>query len=410
MKQIDTVVVGAGQAGLSISYFLTQAARKHVVLEKECIGKAWRDERWDSFTLVTPNWGLRLPGMAYVGDDPDGFLTRQEVVEYLERFASLFDPPILEGVEVTAIEAIPGPDKFIVRSTAGDYQAANVVVATGTFQQPKIPKFSGRLTGNIQQMHSSQYRNPDQLPTGAVLVVGSGQSGCQIAEELMESGRKVFHSIGRAGRIPRRYRGRDTTRWLMDMGFSERTVDQLPSPAARFMSNPHVSGKGGGRTLNLHRFSRDGVTLLGHLRDGKGMYLDIEPDLHENLAAADKFAREIQDGVDKFIEKQGLQAPEDLEPEQRDGYDAPVIIELDLDAAGIRTIIWATGYKFDFSWVKFPIFDEFGYPLQRRGVTTIPGLYFLGLHWLHTSGSSLLAGVSKDAAYVAEHLTSRMAL
>jgi putative flavoprotein involved in K+ transport len=409
MTHFDTVVIGAGQAGLAISYYLTQAGRKHIVLEKERIAKAWRDERWDSFTLVTSNWGLRLPGMEYDGDDPEGFLTRQEVVEYLEKFVELFDPPVQEGVEVMAVEAAPGSDDLIVRSSAGDYQAANVVVATGTFQKPKIPAFSGRLTGDVQQIHSSQYRNPDQLLPGAVLVVGSGQSGSQIAEELCEHGREVYHSTGRAGRIPRRYRGKDMSRWLLDMGFFDRTVDQLPSPAARFQSNPHVSGKGGGRTLNLHRFSRDGITLLGHLRDGGGTCLDIEPDLKENLAAADKFAQEIKQGVDKYIQMQGLQAPEDNEPELRDGYDAPVMTQLDLESTGIRTIIWATGYSFDFSWVKFPIFDEFGYPIQQRGVTDQPGLYFLGLHWLHTSGSSLLAGVGEDAASVAEHIESRMA-
>jgi putative flavoprotein involved in K+ transport len=406
MKHFDTVVIGAGQAGLAISYYLKQAGREHIILEKERIGKAWRDDRWDSFTLVTPNWGLRLPGMEYDGDDPEGFLTRQEVVEYLEGFVELFDPPVQEGVEVTAVEAAPGSDNLIVRSSAGEHQAANVVVATGTFQQPKIPPFSGRLTGDVQQIHSSEYRNPGQLLPGAVLVVGSGQSGCQIAEELFEHGREVYLSTGRAGRLPRRYRGEDAARWLVRMGFFDRTVDQLPSPAARFRSNPHVSGKGGGRTLNLHRFSRDGITLLGHLRDGRGTWLDIAADLKENLAAADKFALEFKQGVDKYIQKQGLEAPEDNEPELRDGYEAPVITELDLDSAGISTIIWATGYSFDFSWVKFPIFDEFGYPIQQRGVTPQPGLYFLGLHWLHTSSSTLLAGVGDDAAHVASAIAT----
>jgi putative flavoprotein involved in K+ transport len=240
-----------------------------------------------------------------------------------------------------------------------------------------------------------------------VLVVGSGQSGAQIAEELFEHGREVYLSTGRSGRIPRRYRGQDGTRWMLRMGLGDRTVDQLPSPAARFGSNPHVSGKGGGRTLNLHRYSRDGITLLGHLRDAHGTKLIIAPDLHDNLAAADKVAREFKQGVDKFIEKQGLLAPEDTQPELRDGYDAPIITELDLESAGISTIIWATGYSFDFSWVKFPIFDEFDYPVQRRGVTEQTGLYFLGLPWLHTVHSGLLWGVGADAAHIAEHIESR---
>jgi putative flavoprotein involved in K+ transport len=409
MKHLNTVVIGAGQAGLAISYYLSRVDRKYMVLEKERIGKSWRNERWDSFTLVTPNWGLRLPGMEYDGDDPDGFLTRQEVVEYLERFVELFNPPVREGVEVTAVEAVPGSDNLIVRSSAGEYQATNVVVATGTFQRPKVPPFCGQLSDDVQQIHSSEYRNPNQLRHGAALVVGSGQSGCQIAEELFEHGRDVYHSTGRSGRLPRRYRGDDSARWLMLMGFANRTVDQLHSPADRFKSNPHVSGKGGGRTLSLHRFSKDGIKLLGHVRNGRGTRLDIVPDLRENLAAADKFAQEFKQGVDEFIEKQGLQAPEDNEPELRDGYEAPVMTELDLESAGISTIIWATGYRFDFSWVKLPIFDEFGYPIQKRGVTSQPGLYFLGLHWLHTSASSLLVGVGDDAAHVAEHINSRTA-
>jgi putative flavoprotein involved in K+ transport len=405
MKRVDTVVIGAGQAGLAISYYLTQAGREHVILEKERMVKAWRDERWDSFTLVTPNWTLGLPGMAYDGDDPEGFLTRQEVVDYLERFAGPFDPPVREGVEATAVEAVPGSADLIVRSSAGDYRAANVVVAAGMYQRPRIPALRERLADSVLQIHSSQYRNADQLPAGAVLVVGSGQSGAQIAEELDEDGREVYLATGRAGRLPRRYRGKDGAHWLWRMGAM--TVDQLPSPAARFGSSAHVSGKGGGRTLNLHRFSRDGITLLGHLRDGQGTRLEIAPDLKENLAAADKVAREFKQGVDTFIEKEGLRAPEDEEPELRDGYEGPVITELDLESAGITTIIWATGYSFDFSWVKFPIFDEFGYPVQQRGVTARPGLYFLGLPWLHTVQSGLLSGVGEDAAHVAAHIESR---
>jgi putative flavoprotein involved in K+ transport len=407
MEYLDTVVIGAGQAGLAISYYLTQAGREHVILEKERMAKAWREERWDSFTLVIPNWTLAMPDMPYDGDDPDGFLTRREVIDYLHRFAALFDPPVLEGVEATGVEAAPGSDDLIVRTSAGDYRAANVVVAAGMFQSPRIPDLGGRLAGHVLQMHSSQYRSPEQLPPGAVLVVGSGQSGAQIAEELNEQGREVYLATGRAGRLPRRYRGKDGAHWMWRTGMADRTVDQLPSPAARFAASAHVSGKGGGHTLNLHRFIRDGIILLGHLRDGGGTQLEIAPDLHDNLAAADKVAREFKQAVDKFIEREGLQAPEDDVPELRDGYDAPSITELDLESAGISTIVWATGYSFDFSWVKFPIFDEFGYPVQQRGVTSQPGLYFLGLPWLHTVKSGLLAGVGEDAAHVAEHMESR---
>jgi len=407
MKILDTVVIGAGQAGLSISYYLTRAGREHLILEKARMAEAWRGRRWDSFTLVTPNWTLALPDMPYDGDDPDGFLTRQEVVDYLHRFAARFDPPVREGVEVTSVEAAPGSDDLIVRSSVGDFQAANVVVAAGMNQSPRIPNFSQRLAGRVFQIHASHYRNPDQLPRGAVLVVGSSQSGAQIAEDLFERGREVYLATGRSGRIPRRYRGEDSARWMARIGFFDRTVDQLPSPAARFKSSVHVSGKDGGHTLNLHRFSRDGITLLGHLRDGQGTQFEIAPDLKENLAAADQAARKFKQRVDELIEREGLQAPEDDEPELRDGYSAPIITKLDLDSAGITTVVWATGYSFDFSWVKFPIFDGFGYPVQQRGVTPQPGLYFLGLPWLHTAKSSLLSGVGNDAAHLAEHIQSR---
>jgi putative flavoprotein involved in K+ transport len=239
-------------------------------------------------------------------------------------------------------------------------------------------------------------------------VVGSGQSGAQITEELYQSGRDVYLCTSSVGRAPRRYRGKDFTWWLDNMGFTDRTVDQLESASERFDPNPHVTGKDGGHTLNLHQFALDGVTLLGHLEGGGGTKVHIADDLHENLAAADKTAAEMKKGIDKFIDKAGIDAPEADEEELGAGYEVEVIRELDLAPAGIGTIVWATGYAFDFSsLVKFPIWDEFGYPVQERGVTEEPGLYFLGLHWMHTLKSGLFAGIADDAAYVAEHLDGR---
>lgn len=406
MKQIDTLIIGGGQAGLSLSYHLTEADHEHVLLEKDRIGSSWRDGRWDSFTLVTPNWQLKLPDMEYAGDDPDGFTPLDEFLDYLERFAESFDPPVKEGVEVTSVESAPGSNDLIVRSDNGDYQANHVVVAVGTFQQPKVPAFSDQLSDEIQQLHSSAYRNPQQLPDGGVLVVGSGQSGCQIAEELFESGREVYLATSSAGRLPRRYRGDDGMNWLARTGFIDRTLDQLPSPEERFSPNPHISGKDGGHTINLHDFSRRGIHLLGYAEDGQGKQVKFAPDLHDNLAAADQFAAQLKENIDKFIEKKGLAAPEDDTPVLEDGFDVPEINELDLDKAGIKTIVWACGYDFDFSWVKFPIFDEYGYPIQKRGVTSVPGLYFLGLHLMHTIKSGLLLGVGADAAHIAEYIQS----
>jgi putative flavoprotein involved in K+ transport len=407
-EHVNTVVIGGGQAGLSISYYLSQQGREHVVLEKDRPGEAWRSKKWDSFTLVTPNRQLQLPGFAYDGDDPHGFLTRDEVVQTIDDYVAFFHPPLRLGVEATSVEGEGSGDGFKVETDAGGLEAANVVVATGTFQRPKIPAFSQRISPEVVQVHSSLYRNPERLPPGPVLVVGSGQSGSQITEELYQSGRKVYLSTSSVGRAPRRYRGRDFTWWLDHMGFVDKTVDELDSPAERFDPNPQVTGKDGGHTLNLHRFAMDGVTLLGRMEGVRGSRIRLADDLMDNLKAADEAAAQMKKGIDMFIEKTGVDAPEHDQPELRAGYDAEVISELDLASAGVRSIVWATGYAFDFrSLVRFPIWDAFGYPVQKRGVTNQPGLYFLGLHWMHTIKSGLFLGIAEDAAHVAEHIADR---
>jgi putative flavoprotein involved in K+ transport len=255
-------------------------------------------------------------------------------------------------------------------------------------------------------MHTSHYRNPQELPAGAVLVVGSGQSGCQITEELYQAGRKVYLCTGGGARAPRRYRGKDFAWWAVKLGILDKTVNELDSPAERFKANPHVTGRYGGRSLNLHQFALDGVTLLGRLQDASGSKVFLASDLKENLMKADQAAAELLKGIDAFIEKSGMEAPEDEEPELRAGYEAEVITELDLGAAGITSVIWATGFTYDFNWIKFSILDEYGYPRQERGVTEYPGLYFVGLHWLHTLKSGLFAGVGDDAAHIAKHMAS----
>jgi putative flavoprotein involved in K+ transport len=404
-ESTDTVVIGAGQAGLAASYYLTQDGRDHVVMDRSRVGESWRTGRWDSFTLVTPNWTVRLPGFPYDGDEPDGFMARDEVVEYLENYARSFNPPLRLGVEATSVERLPGGGGYVVETSSGPIEASNVIVATGMFQNPKIPSFASAVPDRVLQVHSSAYRNPEVLPPGTVLVVGSGQSGAQMAEELYQAGRQVYLSVGSAGRAPRRYRGRDITRWLDKIGFY-RTVDMLPSPRAKFGGSPHVSGKAGGRTLNLHQFARDGVVLLGHLTGIEGVKVSLAPDLKESLAKADRFAADLKKAVDAYILKAGLDIPEEPpgDGELRDGYQAEVLTELDLDSAAISTIIWATGYRFDFGWVRLPVVDGDGYPIQERGVTEYPGLYFLGLPWLYTVKSGLLSGVGADAAHVVEHL------
>jgi putative flavoprotein involved in K+ transport len=258
----------------------------------------------------------------------------------------------------------------------------------------------------IKQIHSDEYHNPQSLPAGAVLVVGSAQSGAQIAEELYQSGRKVYLSVSRAGRVPRRYRGKDANWSHQRMGDYDRTVDQLPSPKAKFESKPMISGTNGGHTLNLHQFARDGVTLLGRIQGMKDGRVALMQDLKENLARADKFEDDFAKAVDEFIAKNGLDAPEEVLPRLRDGYNVEQLSELDLEKANINTVIWATGYSFDFSMVKLPIFDSDGYPIQKRGITDYPGLYFVGLPWLHSAKSGLLFGVAQDAAHIASAINA----
>ena len=405
-QRVETVVIGAGQAGLAISYYLTLAGHAHLVLEKAALlANAWRNQRWDSFTLVTPNFQVRMPGAEYAGPEPYGFMSRAQVIEYLEAYAARFQLPVHCGVEVRSVERLSGA--YRLATSAGTLRAENVVVATGLYQAPKIPHFSAAFPAEIRQLHSMQYRNPASLPPGAILVIGTGQSGAQIAEELYQSGRKVFLSIGRTGRVPRRYRGRDISDWLTRMGLFDTKVQQLKSAAEKFAANPQVSGKNGGESLNLHQFARDGVQLLGHVYGCSGGQLLIAPDLHETLAEVDQFEIDTVRKIDEYIARAGLSAPTETLQQLRDGYAQPQITGLNLTAHGIGTVLWATGYVVDFSLVRLPILDADGYPIQTRGVTHFEGLYFLGLPWLYSRRSGLLFGVGEDAAFLAAHMAAR---
>jgi putative flavoprotein involved in K+ transport len=409
-EQLDTVVIGGGQAGLAASYFLTLQGREHVVLEQHRIGETWRSGRWDSFTLVTPNWTITLPGGSYTGNDPDGFMHRADVVAYLEQYAGSFKAPVKSGVRVLSVDLNPRGG-YRVETDDGEYEANNVIVATGGFQLPKIPGFSQNISSKVEQLHSGQYRNPESLPPGAVLVVGSGQSGCQIAEELQESGRQVYFSAGSAGRVPRRYRGEDAFWWLEKLGFFDQTVEQLPTPQARFAANPQVSGKNGGHTLNLHHFAQNGIILLGHLRGADVNKLTIATDLAEDMAKSDALSANFMNNADGWVRKTGLDMPEDEETraiELAQWEPLPEVEELDLDVVGIRTVVWAAGYTADYSMVHLPIFGQDGYPVHKAGVTECSGLYFLGLPWLSKRKSPLLYGVGDDAAYIVEHIAGRM--
>jgi putative flavoprotein involved in K+ transport len=405
-EHVQTVIIGGGQAGLATSYWLTQHGHEHVILEQAAqAANAWRNDRWDSFTLVTPNWATRVPGAESPGDDPHGFMPRDELVAFFEQYIERFHLPIRFSTRVISVEQ--GDAGYVVETDSGAVSAQNVVVATGLFQRPKIPAFGAQMDAGLMQVHSGAYRNPHALPSGAVLVVGSAQSGCQIAEELYQSGRKVYLCVGSAGRVPRRYRGKDVFEWMHLSGFLDRTPDMLPSPKARFAGNPQCSGKDGGRTLNLHQFTRDGVTLLGRMTNAAGYAIALAPDLQGNLAKSDGFEANFCKMVDTFIAHEGLDAPREELPQLRDGYETPEILELDLKAAGITAIVWAMGYHFDFSLVRLPTFDADGFPVQRRGVTDYPGLYFVGMPWLYKQKSSLLIGVGEDAAHIAAHIATQ---
>jgi len=405
MEQIETIIVGAGQAGLATSYHLKQLGREHIIFEAaEKPAHAWRNDRWDSFTFVTPNWTIQLPGAIYDGNDPDGYLPKEEIIAYFERYVEKYALPVQFKTSVLEVAPMDG-GRYQVKTEAGIYQAKNVVIATGSFQKPKIPAFSADIPKNILQLHSGKYRNPNQLVDGAVLVIGAGQSGLQIAEELYQSGRKVYLAAGFAPRTPRRYRGRDIFAWLVDAGFFEQTPDKLPSPKARFGSNPQLSGKDGGHSLNLHQFTRDGVTLLGHMagvQAGKAMF---KPDLKEILARSDKAEKDIIAMIDRYIETKGIAAPQEIIPELQDGYAAEEITELDLKAAEINTVIWAMGYTFDYSLVKLPVTDDDGFPVTQHGVTQYPGLYFVGMNWLSKRKSTLVLGVNEDAESIVADMT-----
>jgi len=403
-ENIETLIIGGGQAGLALSYYLSQKGHPHLIIEQAAQpAEAWRNHRWDSFTLVTPNSATLMPGAEYQGDDPNGFMPREGVINYFEEYIARYNIPIRYNVQATSVTK---PDeRFRVETTAGTFEADNVVIATGMYQTPKIPAFAKNIDPAIYQLHTDAYRNPGALPPGAVLVIGGGQSGCQIAEELCQSGRKVYLSTGRAARAPRRYRGKDIVTWLSLTGFFDMTVDTLKSPRDKFESNPLDTGKDGGHALNLHQFARDGVTLLGHVQSASGDKVVFAPDLYTNLQYSDQRETDIVRMIDGYITRTGLDAPpETLPAPLRDGYETPIITELDLSERGISTILWAIGFAFDYSWAHFPIFDADGYPIQTRGVTSVAGLFFLGLHWLHKRKSTILLGVGEDAAYLAEQI------
>ncbi|QXE33488.1 MSMEG_0569 family flavin-dependent oxidoreductase [Streptomyces sp. GMY02] len=406
-------VVGGGQAGLSVSYHLSTRGIGHVVVEADRVGHEWRERRWDSFCLVTPNWQCRLPGFPYQGDDPDGFMVRDEIVRYLQDYVDFFRPPLVEGVPVTGLRRAPGSGRFELATPAGEFTADQVVVATGPYHTPAVPRMAERLPADIEQIHSSRYRNAAQLSAGGVLVVGSGQSGCQIAEDLHLAGRQVHLAVGSAPRVARFYRGRDCVAWLDEMGHYARGIDTFDDASAvRMRVNHYVTGRDGGRDIDLRAFARDGMRLYGRLTgvDGTpggtapgGTTVEFADDLKVNLDRADAVAESIKDAIDAHIAARGIQAPEEARyvPVWEPSGHTP---GLDLAEAGITSIVWSTGFTRDHRWIEIPAFDGRGYPMHRRGATSVPGLYFLGLPWQYSWGSGRFEAVGRDAEFLAGHI------
>ncbi|WP_127998378.1 MSMEG_0569 family flavin-dependent oxidoreductase [Piscinibacter defluvii] len=401
-EEHEVVIVGAGQAGLSLSYYLQQRGIGHLVLEKHRPLHVWRERRWDSFCLVTPNWQCRLPGWEYTGDDPHGFMKKEQILDWLAGFERHVAAPVRSGVSVTRVR--PVDDGFELQTSAGTLRAGQVVVASGGYHTPIVPRWAERLPAGLVQMHSEQYRSPAQLPEGAVLVVGCGQSGAQIAEDLHLAGRRVVLATGNAPRCARFYRGRDVVDWLADMGYYDMPVHEHPlREGVRDNTNHYVTGRDGGRDIDLRRFALEGMQLYGSLLGLDGSTLQFAPDLREHLDSADRTYNGINASIDAFIAQRGLVAPPPsvYQPVWQPEGERTT---LELQASGITSVVWCIGFAPDFSWVDVPVFNGRGQPAHRRGVSSQPGLYFLGLPWLHTWGSGRFSGVARDALYLAERI------
>jgi putative flavoprotein involved in K+ transport len=404
IERTDTLVVGGGQAGLAMSEHLSQCCVPHLVLERHRIAERWRSERWDSLVANGPAWHDRFPGMEFPEFDPDGFASKERVADYFAAYARRIGAPVRCGVEVTAARRNVGRPGFHVETSAGVFEASNVVAATGPFQRPIIPAVLPADAG-LMQIHSNAYRNPGHLPEGAVLVVGAGSSGTQIADELLHAGKRVYLSVGPHDRPPRRYRGRDFVWWLGVLG----KWDAQASPGMEHVTIA-VSGTKGGRTVDFRRLAAAGMTLVGMTAAYREGVLTFAPDLAANLATGDAKYLSLLDEADAFVARNGLDLP--AEPEARLIEPDPAcvtepLLELDLAEAGVTAIVWATGYAVDYGWLKAPVFDDQRRPNHQRGVTAERGVYFLGLPWLSRRGSSFIWGVWHDAKYLADHIATQ---
>lgn len=395
MESVEVAIVGAGQAGLATSRYLKHAGVEHVILEAGRVAETWRSRRWDSFCLVTPNWtAAKLPGASMTAD-PDGYMPLNELVDFFGRWARSFDAPVREGCAVAKLES--AGSGFKLTTSAGDLHARAVVVASGGYQRAHRPPNADQLPRDVAQFLAEEYHNPDHLPPGAVLVVGSGQTGLQLAEELHQAGRKVFLSCGRCMWSPRRFGGHDLVWWVVQSGFWNRTAS---SPAARLNGNVQSTGHDGGHDLHFRVIHEMGVELLGRYAGAEDGTVHFADDLQQSLDTSDDLARFLKKYVDDLCDREGLVSGWDMPPPLR----VKARTELSIAAEHIGAVIWTAGYRPDYGWVHFPVFDDMGFPVQVDGHTTVPGLYFMGVHFQRKAQSAVIYGAAEDAEIVASHI------
>lgn len=410
-KHFDVVIIGAGQSGLSMSYLLKEQGIDHVILEKKTVADSWKSFRWDTFCLVTPNWQCNLPGYSYSGSDPYGFMVKSEIVDFLNNYAKSFNPPVTEGVEVLSVQKQASQSDWFELSTSnGAYFARQVVICIGNYHSSPMPAMASRFSALIEHVHSADYKNPEMLPKGEVLVVGTGQSGSQIAEDLHLAGKKVHLCVGNAPRCARVYRGKDVVEWLDMMKYYDLPVEQHPEgEGVREKTNHYVTGRDGGREIDLRKFALEGMKLYGPLSAADAEGLEFLPELKKNLDYADSVSENIKKKIDQYILTNGITAPEepayspDWEPETE-------TTTLKLADANITSVVWCIGFGYDFDWIKLPVLNDRGLPSHKRGITEVPGLYFLGLTWQNTWGSARFSGVAKDAEFLLEDMINQLNL
>jgi putative flavoprotein involved in K+ transport len=406
--KVDTLVIGAGQAGLAISRWLQKHDVAHAVLERGRVGETWRKQRWNSFHLNTPNVVNVLPDDSYEGEDPFGFVNHHALLAYFEDYRKRHRLPVEEGVEVAAVRRVDGG--FEVEAGGAVRRCRNLVLCSGDQNSPRTPSLSENLPANVTQLHTADYREPGQLPAGAVLVVGSGQSGVQVVEDLLESGRTVYLCTSAVGRMPRRYRGRDIFEWMRVAGLVDQRPEDLQDPNEVHAKQAQISGTRGGHTVSLQQLGRDGVTLLGRLTVVRGTSLCFGADLEANVAKGDEISTKVKGMVDMVVSKAGIDAPA-AEPDPVEEpfpgvVEMAAVRELDIEGADIRSVIWATGFGPCFDFLDTTLLDEAGSPRHRDGIGEVPGLYCLGFTWLRRRTSGLIAGVSGDAEQIAARIAA----